>query len=488
MPEISSLLSSSFFEIHLSGLMASLLVGPPKRVKFLACISERIQVLMGLFQIIEKIPTFSVKLGYTPFLYNSAMWSRHDVLGGYCANTVNIGLTELAVSYFAAWKFEGLYSRLIKAVLSYIRSGRTFAEGFRYLIDLFESGFVINLNEFISATRILLELYAKCADPLDAIKKIAIEMNPETTQEMIRSIKAIVRKPAMDSEKIREIFGLLLNEAFSKLENAKNIQSIGELLLDWAKLNGLLLVIQDIERNYKTVLRLGITDEALLSPLEELRADIGSLVYRLLLYPRYFPFTDIPRDKFPIPLNFLYFFQILIEYKKTYNVDAVKKMVQDRYVPGYFTDILNEISGEKEPPKDDRRTWSDKAVYLPVTFAFPLSCIKDAKPTMMRMELLPKDLFANEIKASFGTTTFSKKEINYLFDEQYSSMFQESEVEEKSNRSSRSQKTSEKKDSATGITKDDLYDLHIRACAKELEAKLKPLQEGADTMDKIVLQ
>jgi hypothetical protein len=348
MPEISNLLSACLFEINIAGLLASLLVGPPERERFLSSISQRGKVLMSLFELIEKIPGTSMKLGPMPVLYNSGMWSEGDVLGGYTGPHVNVRPTELAVSYIAAWKFKGVYSRLVKATIWYILSGRTFEEGFRYLIDLFESGFIIDTNEFIGAGVTLLEIYSKASDPYKAIKRLPIDKDPGTTEKMMHSIGVIIKKQEANNAKIREIFGVLLNITYEKLTTAKTIVSLGELVLAWAKWHGLVLLVQHIERAYKSNLNLAIADEAILSPLEEFRADVAPLRDILVTSPRYFPFTDLPETgKFPIPLFFGYLILLFMEYKKTFAENAVDKLLEDRFMPGYFRNILEFLDEKK---------------------------------------------------------------------------------------------------------------------------------------------
>ena len=258
MPEISSLSSACLFEIKVSGLLASLFVGRPERERFLSRISQRVQVLMSVFQLIEGLPGNSVKLAHMPILYNSGMWTEEDVLGGYTGLHVNVRPAELAVSYIAAWKFAGVYSRLVKSTIWYIRLGKTFEEGFKYLIDLFESGFIIDPNEFVRAGVILLELYSKANDPNDVIKRLSIDKDPGTTEEMIKSIEEIITKREVNDEKIREIFGILMKITYDKLGTARTIDSLGEWVLAWAKWYGLVLLVQQIERTYKSNLKLGI--------------------------------------------------------------------------------------------------------------------------------------------------------------------------------------------------------------------------------------
>lgn len=377
----------------------------------------------------------------------------------------------------------------MKSTIWYIRSGKTFAEGFKYLIDLFESGFIIDPNEFVRAGIILLELYSKANDPNDVIKRLSIDKDPGTIEGMMESIQTIITKREVNDEKIREIFGILIKITYDKLGTARTIDSLGEWVLVWARWYGLVLLVQQIKRAYKSNLRLGIAEETILSPLEEFKADVGSLRDRLAV-PRYYPFTDMPGAiEFPLPINFTYVFMLFMQYKEKYAEDAVNKLLQDRCMPGYFRSILDYLNGKKDAIPDLTSPWADEALYLPVSFAFPMGCITDIEPTMMRMELLPKHLLVKEDEKANGRSKPSKRQIDQLYQE-YTSIFpQFKEVKRDSQgvyfarvkRTPKIQKAQEE-------LEDIMYQLHLKACVSELEELISKYETRADTLDQRELQ
>ena len=178
-----------------------------------------------------------------------------------------------------------------------------------------------------------------------------------------------------------------------------------------------------------------------------------------------------------------------MEYKEKYAEDAVNKLLQDRFMPGYFRNILDYINGKKDAIPDLTSPWADEAVYLPVSFAFPMGCIKDIEPTMMRMELLPKQLLFKEAEKANGQSKLSKRQIDQLY-QGYTSIFpQFKEVKRDSQgvyfarvkRTTKIQKVEEE-------LEDTMYQLHLKACASELEELISKYETRADTLDQRELQ
>lgn len=483
MPVTSSLLSDCFFEIPITGLLASpLSLGGPKREQFLTYMTERLRPIVMLFSVAEKYFGAKLKLHSFPILYNSKFWTPTKILGGYSDSSTNIKASELAISYLACWRLEGCHVRLAKATIWYIRSRGNFKDGINYLVDLFEAGYIINENEFAAAGKILVELYAKLDNPFRTINELSLDLDPKTTDLMLKALREATANQYANEQRLLDIFSWILKMVLDETTKARSSNSIGEFVLSKAKIRGLSKVLLNISELYKSTIKLSLAEQAILSQLEEISADIFAEQMGFITQPRHFPLVGGTNGLLHISMNYASYIAKL--YKQKYGDDGIEKLFDDRLlVPDYLKEMFRQKFSKSEAANADVKfdSFSEEWNYFPLTFVLFFGMIKDIKPSLMRSELFAKEILLNEILDLYRAANLSKNEIQSTLDEQYS-LFRSSIAEEthEDKQQTEEEKRLKSKESIKHFIKTNFYDIYIYICNKELEMKILPLIRDHD--------
>jgi hypothetical protein len=399
MPVLSAILSLFFLEIQTTGLFASAFVYPPQRKIFRSRVGSHLGPFFTMFSLAEKHFGARMKVHSTPILYNSMLWTHTQILGGYIIRNLDIKASELCRSYLACW-LGAAHGRLLKAAIWYVKRKGNFEAGLDYLSDLFEAGYVMSTDEFAGDGLILVNLYFKLEQPLKFIDKLPLIIDPASTNEMLAVIdKAIADKTAKE-ERVVAVYTRILNRLLDRITSARNAESLGDYVLLGAKIAGLYRLLRFIVETHKSVLKLTLANEAILSQIEEISADFGAVNLTFLTNPKHFPLVQDPlRTVFdPHTMN------VARSYIHEYGSDGVEKFFEDRLlVPKYLKQIYrNKLSKNKSyiPLKNfsDPKEWK----YFPYSFAHLFGILKEIVPSLMRAKLIDKRIIFSEILESQG--------------------------------------------------------------------------------------
>jgi hypothetical protein len=466
MPETSSLLSMCFSEIQAIGILASLLVGPVEREKFVGAISERLLTFKNLFIIAEsqfqaKLNSHPIPILHDPFISYSIP-ANATILGGYFNLNENIKASEITASYLGAWDHLK-YGRLVKAALWYIKSRENFKDGFNYLLDLFDAGYIIDIDQFIRAVFILMDTYAKIDDPFNTVMEINLSIDQETTGPMLNAIENATANKGFNEQRIIDIYSLILGRVLDEITKAKDSKCIGEFMLSCGKFSGKYRLLGAFLAKNEPTLRLTISDKAILSYLEEIHGDLFAEIGMLRITPRHFPIVHESLTSA---------FSLANKYVKVYGDNGIEKLFEDRLlVPRVLQESFRQTFDKTKSSADMGRVFKlpEEWKYFPLTFVSSLSYIKNIEPSMMRSKLLDKHLLLTEVLNSHFKGSLSYNDIRYIIDINYgmipNTMTEENAEEQQAN-------------DAKQYIKNHFYEIYHTTCTKELAALLPFIYEN----------
>jgi hypothetical protein len=476
MPNVSSLLSMFLSQIQVTGVLASFFIhsrsvkAPMKRQEFLNGIDERFEYFRN-FMMVAEYNGAKLKLHSIPILYNTQHW-RSEVLGGYFNPDFNINPSDLVISYRGCWRYEDSHRRLVKATLWYVRSRGDFNYWFDYLVDLFEAGYIIDRNEFVKAGMILLELYAKSENPIQLIEKLALDIDPGTTETALEFIRKGIASQNANDERIRNAYAMILKRLLEEISRARYSDSVGEWVLSFAKIQGLIDFVISMVRSYNSVLDLKVVDEAILSQIEEIDADFTPFRAGFLFFDKkHFPLIYNPFNNFARSVAGL--------YVRTYGDRAIEKLIGDRLlVPECLKDIVNKkvSNGQLDDDNIEESLWPTEWVNYPILFAYPFGLIKGIIYSLMRTQLFPKDQVIKKILDLFGGSDLVESDVRSIVNSDYfgdlSSEYAEYvETHEHMIEDPLLSKRRALKESI----KNHMYEIHREMCSEELNTELRPL-------------
>jgi hypothetical protein len=475
MPNVSSLLSMFLSQIQVTGLLASFFIdsrsveAPMKRQEFLNGIDKRFEYFTN-FMMMAEYNGAKLELHSIPILYNTQHW-RSEVLGGYFNPDFNINPSDLVISYRGCWRYADSHRRLVKAALWYVRSRGDFNYWFDYLVDLFEAGYIIDRKEFVKAGMILLELYAKSENPIQLIEKLALDIDPGTTETALEFIRKGIASQNANDERIRNAYTMILKRLLEEISRARCSDSVGEWVLSFAKIVGLIDFVISMVGSYESILKLTVVDEAIQSQIEEIHADLFSFVATFLFDKKHFPLIHNP---FPSLAR-----SVAREYVSTYGDRAIEKLIGDRLlIPECLKDIVNKkvSNGQLDVDITEGTPWPVDWVNYPILFAYPFGLIKGIIYPLMRTQLFQNDQVIKKIFDLFGGPDLFESDVrsivnSHYFDDlssEYAEYTQTHEHMIEDPLLSRRRALKE-------YIKRYMYEIHSEMCNEDLNAELVPL-------------
>lgn len=282
-----------------------------------------------------------------------------------------------------------------------------------YLLDLFDSGFIINQDELVTVGLTLLELYAKSDKPLEVISTIPLEKDSSTINELIKIIDKVTAKEDPKQHKIQDVYVCIMNRLLNEISTARKASSLGEFMLSCAKINGQFHLLNRITNYYKLGLKLSLADQAFLSQTAEMHADFA--VERISLHrsPRHFPIAYLPYGI--NSSNIQWAISVAREYAQEYKEGAIDKLFEDRLLIPYplkeiFKDFFDKFQYNDTFNFNLPNEWNQ----YPLLFALPLAIIKRVKLPFMRSKLLSVDEVSREFIQLYGKSKIGVDEIRQI--------------------------------------------------------------------------
>ena len=258
-----------------------------------------------------------------PFCYNRETWSNQQPAGGYTTASSAPLPSEVLSSLLLAWNLHNpgsrtinysasdpevtsigeksnLVERLIRSTLAVVARG-DFTAGLEYLFDLLQAGFIINTRTLSNALIILLVARSQAESDTDMISRFYGGSVPESSEDSINldvhyewleieslginwidfgSLAHAVNFRVNRSRIEPYIVGLL-EATLARVDFVRGAETFDDWVVGQTTLGGQISVITAIVNGLIRSVPLAM--QAILSQLEEIRADVGSLTKTLAM-------------------------------------------------------------------------------------------------------------------------------------------------------------------------------------------------------------
>lgn len=410
MPNLSVVCSDFLHEMRIIGLLSSYYeVFHKSDIDVSEALASRLALSRAVFQFLEYEHSAEIA-GGIPFLYNAASWSSPQ-FGGYTRGS-DVKLSEITVSYLTCWlaslrRDSELTPRLSKAALSYVSRTRRFDLGFQYLIDIYAHGYVLERSSFLDSYSRLLRLYACSRE--DSLLEFVADLTPGSiSDEDVRLLNEhtdeIVRTNSTDAKKVSANFEWVLDQTYKNIDHAKAASTADEWVLSCCLVYGLVELVQRLTSEFREALQLGLAHSAMLTQLEEIRADLGA--FSVVTRTKY-SYRPMLYDPLSLPL-------LRLCYEKIHGNDWLERLTADRLViPDQLKHLLNLKEGTP-------RTRPERWIVFSEKCSFPFGLITGVQPIFMRRTLFPVEAVLKQL----GTVQFQDVS-KQNFDKVVSTLYQD---------------------------------------------------------------
>jgi hypothetical protein len=177
--------------------------------------------------------------GEGPWVRNRAYWKNPSLVCGHVSNAP-ISAREALTSYSGFWNHarqeHGVGGRVTRMGLSYAAQVNSWSEGFRFIQDLYENGYLVRVRDLAIGAAGLADIYVRGAD-LD-LKQVDLGSNAAEDRTNALLDQYSDRPPCLGrAEQLIDWYCDYCNE---RIREARDAGSADDWILHYARLAGLL--------------------------------------------------------------------------------------------------------------------------------------------------------------------------------------------------------------------------------------------------------
>ncbi len=302
---------------------------------FIDAVVPRLGLLHSALEALElvgRIPYF----GEGPWVRNRAYWKNPSLVCGYgYVSNAPIFAREVLTSYLGVWNHarqeHGVGGRVARMGLSYAAEN-SWSEGFRFIQDLYENGYLVRVRDLAIAAAGLADIYVRGAD-LD-LKQV--DLSSDAGEDRTDALLDQHSERPPDLGRAEQLIDWYCDYANERIRDAREAGSADEWVLHYARLAGLLECLRPLNAKYGKDVELSPATRATLSLCEEIRSDLGAYARLLLL---------ISRDNRPLKPNRTVLYIAASMYRSRLGEGYLEKLFLDRLVlPRALMEVVSSVS------------------------------------------------------------------------------------------------------------------------------------------------
>ena len=339
---------------------------------------QRSGPLKSIFEFAEMATGRTICGQSDAFLFNNAAWPRANRLAGYTSSH-QIPFSASILSYVETWdmqmKRDDDPGGARRAALWYGQQRGNFRPALEMLFDLYECGYCVNYDAFLSAAMMIAETCIRVQDPPAFLSSISL-VDRIATNETYAKIEEIGKQQPR-ADRILAILQWASDRAHAKVARVRQSANCDEWLIGHAELLPLCTFITTLSTTHESDASVPATLRTVLHSLKEIHADTGG-------YLRSFHQLKMVSHG---PANAIGFWVI---YHSKFGAEWLNRIMKDRLLIPEALRSQIEALPRMEVARE--AVWPRQWRFYSEVIAWPLSILREFESELFRtMPLVASD-------------------------------------------------------------------------------------------------